>query len=253
MSIRVTILGSGTIIPSPERRSTALLVEAGTGLYLLDCGPCALNALEEAGTSFRELEKVFITHLHPDHTLGLGHLLAALRNDPVSGGKDKLTFYGPRGLVDLMEKWNRLYKSTVPRGEYLELVEVSDGDVDAGGDVNVSAVGVEHGDCKALAYRLEFRGISVVYTGDSTYTEALVELAKDADLLVSECSFPDTHPAAGHMTPGQVGRLASRSGARRVVLVHLYPVFEGIDPVRGVREYYHGPVDVARDGMEINI
>jgi ribonuclease BN (tRNA processing enzyme) len=252
MSLHVTILGSGTIIPSLERRATALLVEAGEESYHFDCGPGILEALEETGFSFRSLGKVFFTHFHPDHTLGIGHLLAALNNDQ-SVEKERVIFYGPNGLADLVKKWNELYRSTVPRGGYLEIVEIGEGDLPLDGSVDIRTIGVDHGDLLALAYRVDFGDVSLVYTGDTAYTESLVEFSKDTDLLVSECSFTDNRPVKGHMTPSQVGHLAARSGARRVVLVHLYPVFEGADPAEGVRRYYGGPVTVARDGMVIDL
>ncbi|MCK4236119.1 MAG: MBL fold metallo-hydrolase [Candidatus Krumholzibacteria bacterium] len=253
MHLRVTVLGSGTIIPSAERKPTALLIEAGQVAYLFDCGPGILQALEDTGFSFRSLNRVLFTHFHPDHTLGIGRLLAAINNDPASDKRQRLVFYGPCGLSDFIGRWNELYCSTTPGGDCLELVEVGAGEVLRDGDVWIRAVRVEHGDHEALAYRVDRRDASIVYTGDTAFTESLVELAKDTDLLVSECSFPDDRPAEGHLTPSDVGRLASRSRAGRVVLVHLYPVFEGSDPARSVKKHYGGPVIAARDGMTIDL
>jgi ribonuclease BN (tRNA processing enzyme) len=253
MSLQITILGSGTIIPTTDRRSTSLVIARDDELFLFDCGPGTLDALEEAGLTFRDLKRVFLTHYHPDHTLGIGHLLAALRLDGVMGGGGSLTIFGPRGLGDFIERWHSLYTSTVLEDASLELVEVGDGDVYTGSGVEVRAAAVDHDGHAALAYRFEGEGRSVVYTGDTECTEALVELSRDVDLLFAECSFPDDRPMTGHMTPSAVGKLAARSGAGRVVLVHLYPVFGDRDPAAVVRGAFSGRVTVADDGMKIDL
>jgi ribonuclease BN (tRNA processing enzyme) len=253
MAIRVTVLGSGTIIPSMERRTTALLLEVDYKEYLFDCGPGILDAIEESGTSFRSLQDVFFTHFHPDHTLGIGHLLAAINNDESSAGRHTLSFYGPTGLAEMVGKWNELYASTVPKWDYLKLHEVERGEIPVAGDVRIEAARVKHGDCPALGYRVSSRGASVVYTGDTEYTEALMEFSLGADLLIAECSMPDSRPLPGHLTPSGVGRLACAASVQRVVLVHLYPVFGESDPAADVKKHYKGPVEVASDGMVLDI
>ncbi|HUV36481.1 MAG TPA: MBL fold metallo-hydrolase [Patescibacteria group bacterium] len=253
ISVQVTILGSGTIIPTRGRRATSLTMSCGNDRYLFDCGPGTPDALEESGLSFRDLKRVFITHYHPDHTLGIGHLLAALRIDDAAGGQGGLTLYGPTGIVDFIDRWHALYPATEPGTAHPTLVEVGGGCVYSAEGVDVRATGVDHDGRPALAYRLDAGGASIVYTGDTAYTESLVELARDVELLIAECSVPDDRPMAGHMTPSAVGTLAARSGAGRVVLVHLYPVFGRHDPAEAVRRDYPGSVVVAEDGMKIDV
>jgi ribonuclease BN (tRNA processing enzyme) len=250
MSFRVTVLGSGTIIPTAERRSTALLVEAGERTILFDCGPGAPDALAEAGFSFRDLREVFLTHCHPDHTLGLGHLLAAINVDPVSRYEGKLKLYGPRGLADFVARWHYLYRSTHPKWDFLELAEIGPGVVAGTGKAVVTASSASHGDAAALSYRVDYKEKSVVYTGDASYSDSLVALARDVDLLVAECSFPDGREVEGHLTPASVGRLAAEAAARHVVLVHMYPVFDDESPATAVKRHYRGSVEVGHDGLE---
>lgn len=250
MGLSARIIGSGTIVPSADRRSTSILVETGAESVLVDCGPGALDGLEEAGFSFRDLRKVLFTHYHPDHSLGIGHLLSAINTDPLGRREDPLIFCGPRGLRELIERWNVLYSSTVPRGDYLELVEIADGDIVSEGELEIRAAGTVHGDRPSLAYRFERGDSCVVFTGDAAYSEALVRISRGADVLLSECSFPDGASAEGHMTPSEVGRLASDAGVKRIVLLHLYPLFDG-DPAADVRRRFGGRVSTARDGMEI--
>lgn len=253
MSLRITVLGSGTVIPSNGRRATALLVEGGGERLLFDLGPCVLEALEDAGTTFRSIDRVFITHFHPDHTLGIGHLLAAINNDRVGIGDRELPLYGPDGLSVFMERLRALYPSLVCGDGCLRLVEVSGGDCPVGGEVRVVADQAIHGGRSALSYRIEHAGASMVYTGDTEYSERVAELARGVDLLVAECSFPDDQPARGHLTPSGVGRLASRARVKAVVLVHMYTLFGRTDPAALVRKHFGGSVTAATDGMTIDL
>jgi ribonuclease BN (tRNA processing enzyme) len=250
MSFRVTLLGSGTIIPSIERRSTALLVEAGERTILFDCGPGTLEALAEEAFSFRDLKEIFLTHYHPDHSLGIGQLLAAINADPVSRYAGRLRICGPPGLAEFIDRWRALYRSTAPKWDFLELRELAPGAGPGGADAAVTAAAASHADTAALSYRIDHKGKSVVYTGDTSYSDTLVELARDADLLVAECSYPDSHPVEGHMTPAEVGRLAAGAAARHVVLVHLYPVFDDDPPAAAVKQHYRGSVEIGYDGLE---
>ena len=250
------ILGSGTIIPSAARRATSLLVEWAGERVLLDCGPGALEAIEESGISYRDVRRIFISHYHPDHTLGLGRFLAAANNDGRYPRRDGIAIYGPPGLEDFLEGWHRLYRGTEPKGYPLEKIEVKGGIVIESDESHIGAAPVRHGGSPALAYRVEEEGTSFVYTGDTGYDERLIELAAKAGLLVAECSFPDGHPAEGHLTPSLVGRVAAEAEVERVLLVHLYPAqfrdpssVEAVE--RAVGRIFDGPVETARDGMEM--
>jgi ribonuclease BN (tRNA processing enzyme) len=221
--------------------------------YLFDCGPGSLDALEEAGLSFRAVRRVFLTHYHPDHTLGLGRLLAALHVDEHTNGTEPLTIHGPEGLTGFIDRWRALYRSTAPKGTPPDLVEVRGVDAYSGGGVEVRAVAADHSSETALSYRFEADGASIVYTGDTEYTESLVEFSRGADLLVAECSVPDEREMAGHMIPSTIGKLAAGAAVGRVVLVHMYPVFGAADPAAPVRRIFKGTVTVAGDGMKIEV
>ena len=253
MAFRVVVLGSGTIIPTLGRRATSLLIEAGGEPILFDCGPGALEALEESGVSFRSLRTIFLTHYHPDHSLGLAHLLAALNADPANRVENSVTVFGPPGLVMLVERLQACYRSMTAKRGFLKLIEIGEGPVPRKGAASISAAAASHGDAAALAYRFDFRGASIVFTGDTSFSDSLARFSKGTDCLFAECSVPDSRPLAGHLTPADVGRLAAAAGPRRVVLVHMYPLFAGEDPIAGIRRWYDGPVDIAWDSMEFRI
>ena len=106
---------------------------------------------------------------------------------------------------------------------------------------------------ESIAYRLDSDRGSFVYTGDTGYTESVVELARGADTVLIDCTFPDTRPFPGHLTPSGVARIASEAGVERVVLTHLSPEAERRDLVSEVAQGYAGEVIVAEDGLVLYI
>lgn len=253
--MHILVLGSGTIIPYAGRRPTALLVEWDGETLLFDCGPGVLDAVEESGHSYRDVRRIFLTHYHPDHMLDMGRLLSALDHDELLADDGGITLYGPTGLAGFLEGWRCLYRGRAPGKRFIEAVEAGAGTVLERGSARIRAVDVDHGDMPALAYRIEDDTGSVVYTGDTGYCGRLVDFARGADLLVSECSFPDGKEMEGHLTPSLVGRVAAEAAVGRVLLVHLYPEqFRRPSSVTDpVRRLFGGPVEIAEDGLEILI
>ncbi|MBN1886199.1 MAG: ribonuclease Z [Candidatus Krumholzibacteriota bacterium] len=250
MRFRVRILGSGTITPRADRRAPALTVETGE-ILLFDCGPGVPQALAESGIDYRSLAGIFFTHHHPDHSLGLGRLLAAARNDP--GCRPFPPLFGPAGLDDLVGGWPILFPGTRLGDGPPATRELAGGETIDRGAARIGCAAADHGDRPALAYRVEANGASMVYTGDTALTDAVVELAAGADLLVAECSAPDEAPLDGHMTPAAVAALAGRAGVKRLVATHLYPRMEEFDVARAIASSWDGPVEVARDGMIVDL
>jgi ribonuclease BN (tRNA processing enzyme) len=253
MPFEVTILGSGVIVPMVRRRATSLYVVTDDLAFLMDCGPSALQAMEDNGIAYHSARTVFFTHYHPDHTLGVGHLFSAMKNDSRLEGDYFLHFYGPEGLIEMIEGWKKLYPSVVPQGNRLILKELGEGLVFNQQDVEIRSKYASHGDIEALSYRVDYKGKSFIYTGDSAYSDDLVCISRGADVLISECSFPENLKTDTHMTPVDVARLADRAEVKSVILVHVYPEFKDIDPAERVRKYYGGNVETAYDGMTIKM
>jgi ribonuclease BN (tRNA processing enzyme) len=250
--LNLTVLGSGTIIPSSWRQATSLLVETGEESILLDCGPCAIQTLENSGRSFRDIHRIFLTHFHPDHTLGVGRLLSAIKNDSETGDR-WLVIYGPDGLDAFINSWNLVYRGIVPGDETLNLVTMQPGyEIDIG-DTIVTAGPADHMGRPAVSYRIEQDGSDIVYTGDTGWSHELVRFAKGARLLICECSFPDGSEAPDHLTPSAVARLANLAEVGEVLLVHMYPGFEDWDPAVEIGRNFNGTVTAARDGMALEI
>ena len=146
--IEVHFLGTSASVPTPTRSLPCIAVRRRGELLLFDCGEGAQRQMMLAGVGFSRRMRVFITHLHGDHVLGLAGLLQTMS---LMGREDKLSIYGPRGLAEFIEALERALNFTP--GYEVEVVEVDEGLVCRGEGYEVRAARVEHG-VPALAYAL---------------------------------------------------------------------------------------------------
>ncbi|MCA9671683.1 MAG: ribonuclease Z [Myxococcales bacterium] len=248
MGLAVTILGSGTSIPHPERRPPAFVVTRGDCSLMIDCGAGSTTGLARAGVGLDRLSALALTHFHLDHTAELSALLFALRNPAHAARHADLPIFGPPGTAELLDKLEGVYGSWVTaRGFALHVHAVRDRELFAVGPLRVTPFRVEH-TAQSFAYRVEADGKVVTFSGDSAPCDALVEAARDADLFVCECGALAGERIA-HMTAQDVGAAAARAGCKQVVLTHLYERITAADPLRDVRRHFDGPARVAFDDM----
>lgn len=242
----VIVIGSGTGIPSLSRGYPGILIRAEGEVILLDTGPSVLARLLNQGITYLDIDKVFYTHFHPDHCGDFMSILFAMRN--ASPRREKpLWVFGPPGLRGIYQELNRLYKDVlIPRSYDLNLVELWEGEATFGGwKIRVSPM--THM-VPTIGYRLEFSDRKVlVYSGDTDYCSNIVELARGADLLILECSFPEELRMGGHLVPSLCARIANESGCRKLVLTHFYPQWEGRDILGECRKFYSGELSLAED------
>jgi len=215
---------------------------------MVDCGSGALVQLERTGRSYRDIDCVFLTHLHPDHVSDLGVLLQALQHTPGFNRTKPLSIFGSSEL-------HRKLALCIPRallhpdGFVIRLKEMS-GPVDLPG-LRILSMKTMHKP-ESLAYRFEAGGRSIVITGDSDFSEPLAGFSRAADLLVADCSFPHRKKIPGHMSAMECGILARNAGARELILSHIYPAGEpDEDRIAECTEAFQGRVTMARDLMEI--
>ena len=253
--MRLTVLGSGTAIPSARRGSPAYLLESGSAVALIDSGPGTLRQLARAGRDFRDLTDLLYTHAHPDHCLDLWALLFASRNPREGRGDRPLRLHGSPGFLDFYRRVSAAFgRWAEPRGYSLEEVEHRGEEV-AIGLARVSGHPVRHLD-SSVAYR--FRepraqgGEAVlVLSGDTDDATAMIEVAREADVLVLECSTPDEEPIAGHLTPMGAAGIAAAADVQRLLLTHLYPAADRIDVAAAVRARWPGAVETAEDFLVV--
>jgi len=249
--MEVTVLGSGTAIPSAERASPGYFIQVANESLLLDGGTGTLHQLVRAGSCLGALDRVLYTHYHPDHVGDFPHLLFALRSREI-GRHRPLWVGGPPGLKRHYHLLGELYGSWVANLPFvLELNELKAGTIDLGA-WRLTARPVPHTDV-SLAYRIDAAQGSVVYSGDTDYSEDLIRLAKGADLLILECAFPDGQKVTGHLTPSLAGEIAAHAGVKRLLLTHFSPACVGHDLLSPCQKQFPGEVLLARDLMRLTV
>ncbi|OQY59571.1 MAG: MBL fold metallo-hydrolase [Desulfobacteraceae bacterium 4572_88] len=253
MGISVTILGSGTCVPSLGRSSCSVLMEAGETKMLFDCGPGVMRQLLKAGTSIFDISFLFLSHFHPDHS---GELVSFLfsnkyagscpRKTPltIAGGKGFSLFY--KGLKAVYGHWMEL------EPELLNIIEFGNTARECRefSDFTVETMPVKHSP-ESIAHRITSGGKSVVYSGDTDFSDSLAELAENADLLICESAFPDALKVGGHLTPSLAGEIAARANVRKLLLTHFYPECDKTDIEKECRRTYNGDLLKAEDLMKI--
>ena len=252
--MELTVLGTGTVVPSARRTAAAHWVATGSVRLLLDCGAGTLHRAAMFGVPWQDVTHVALTHFHPDHWGEFPMLLFALRWGVEPMRQAPLEVIGPIGLRDRLQHLTGALGDWVLEPEYpMEIHEIQPGDTyPLSPDVVLESCKTPHTD-ESVAYAVRDRSARLVYTGDTGPSEALGDWAAGCDLLLSECSLPEQRAIATHLTPARAGELAHRAKARRLVLTHLYPPVEEVDPRAEAGRTYGGEVILAEDGDRFTI
>lgn len=252
--MEITVVGSGTVVPRVSRRQSCVVVRTEEETLFFDLGSGAMRGMLHTGVDPFAVDRVLFTHFHPDHTVDVVPLLFAIKYGAEEERERPLTLYGPEPFEDffgrIMDVWGEWMLGDYPI-EIRELPHACPSPIDLPG-LRVSWAPAEHRP-ESIAYRLEGEDGTFVYTGDTEYTESVVELAKEAHTLLIECSFPDDAPVPGHLTPGGVARIAHEAGVERVVLTHIYPPADALDLRQEVGRGFDGEVLVAEDGLGFSV
>ncbi len=254
--MQVTILGSGTAVPTLDRFPTGSLVQAAEQNILVDLGPGVLRRLPQVGLGLEEITTVLLTHYHTDHCADLAALLFALRN-PRYAGRPPLQIKGAKGLKDLLAQLTAAWPWLSPKGYQLEVEEIQPGSFNLGssntGSLQVQAVAIQHTEA-SLAYRIQApSGASVAFSGDADVCPGLAQVAAGVDLFLCDAAFPKAHRTAGHLTPELAGAAAQAAGAKTLCLTHFYPECDGHDLVAEAQESYSGNIVLAEDLMSFQL
>jgi ribonuclease BN (tRNA processing enzyme) len=247
----LTVLGSGTCVPSLRRGGPGLLVQSGQSSLLLDSGLGSLHKLLKLGLSYRDIDYLCYTHLHPDHTAELVPFLFAC-NYGEAVRRKSLTIIGGPGFEQFFQQLTAVYGHWLQARHYpLKLLELPGGKWQ-GPDFSLTTAPVQHSP-QSIAYRIEAKGNSLVVSGDSDYCSSLVKLAQGCDLLVLECAFPEGKKVEGHLTPGLAGQIASGAGCRRLLLTHFYPICDEFPLKEQCRKAFSGELILAEDLLQLAV
>lgn len=253
--MKLHVLGSGTVCPNLRRAASGYLLEVGEELLWIDMGSGTLRRFLEFGHDLGRVSKLLLTHVHPDHTADLVSFFFALNYAPDFWGGRQLDIYGPHGLWHFFTHLGAAWSWVEPKKFERHVHELEDGQQVDLGSCRLTATRVVHGELNALSYRVESEGRVFCFSGDSGVCDGLVSSARDADLFLCECSIPADYPAMPdvHLTSAQAGQVATRAGARRLVLTHLYPQADAVDIVAEVRPHFEGVIEKAEDGSSYQV
>jgi ribonuclease BN (tRNA processing enzyme) len=254
--MKVTILGSGTCVPSLKRSSCSVLVVVNNQKIVIDCGAGTMRRLLRAGTTISGVTHLFFSHFHPDHTAELVPFLFASKYPEISRRKTPLYIVGGKGLVMFYESLRSVYGEWIDIGSgLLSIIELRTDYQDSRSfnDFIVDSMPVNHRE-ESIAYRITSpNGTSVVYSGDTDVCESLVDIAQGADLFICESAMPDDSKVDGHLTPSLAGEIASRANVEKLVLIHLYPECDRVDIGKECRKTYQGQLVLAEDLMSFKL
>jgi len=252
--VDITIIGSGTCVPSLRRSSPGIVVDTGTHKFLLDSGPGALRQMLRAGITINDISAIIYSHFHVDHTADLVPFIFAAKYSPGAHRTEDLTIMAPPGLGEFYRNLTQAYgRWIIPEQFTINWIE-SDHISFTCGSYTVRTAPTMHADC-AMATRIERAGggPAVVYSGDTEYCATLVEIARNADLLILECAFPEEMQSVGHLSPTLAGRIARESGCKKLLLTHFYPACDESDLLTPLRTEFAGEVILAEDLMRVSV
>ncbi|PYO63012.1 MAG: hypothetical protein DMD28_03470 [Gemmatimonadetes bacterium] len=252
--MELVTVGTGTVAPSARRTAPCHWVGRGELRILLDCGAGALHRMAEFGLPWQQVTHVVVTHFHPDHFGELPMLVFALRHATDPPRKEPLVILGPAGTVRLVKALAQGFGSwLLDPGFPIGILDVRDGEpFPLNADVSLETCHVPHTP-ESVAVGVTAPEGRLVYTGDTGPSEELARWAAGCDLLLAECSLPESQAMDMHLTPQRAGELAGKAGAARLVLTHFYPPVETSDPAAGARKRFTGSIAVARDGDRFTI
>jgi ribonuclease BN (tRNA processing enzyme) len=240
--MRLTFLGSGDAFGSGGRFNTCLKLDVGGDTLLVDIGASAMLALIRAGIATNSISTILFTHFHGDHFAGLPFFLldacfAARRTAP-------LTIAGPKGVeARARALTDALYPGVIERHAKFPIryVEVSPGAGVPLAAVTAEAFPMVHdaaaGPCQG--YRLSHAGKTLAFTGDTGWNKALLPLAAEADLLVTECCFVDL-VVPNHLCWRQIAAARPHLTCRRMIVTHMSEDMLAFDGVTGAEKAFDG-------------
>lgn len=292
----VITTGTGAPMPDKNRAGSQTVVVAGGQVLLFDAGPGSTLKLEISPVDVGAVDALFITHFHSDHIGGIGELM--LKRWATTGRQEPLPIYGPSGVANMVAGFEQAYQldsiyRIAHHGEEVMPPTGFGGDAhtfDLGsglmsskkvyqkGELEVIAFNVAHAPAfPAVGYRVNYKGRSVVITGDTKYDKNLIQHSKQADVIISEAlnkkfssiiaratkhlesnaSAVATDIQDYHISPKEAADVAREADVQQLVITHILPPVPTdllVRPyLKEAREVYKGNIYMANDGTLISL
>jgi ribonuclease Z len=274
--IAITLLGTGSPIPSPDRAGPATLISVGDEHYLVDAGRGVLMRLAAAGLGAPNLSAVLITHLHSDHITDLNDVITT--RWVMTFVPTPLTIVGPVGTKAVVDHivaslepdmgYRIAHHADLDGPPQIDVIEVTDGPIDLPGDVVVRCAQTDHKPVEpSVGFRFDHAGVSVVAAGDTVPCAGLDSLCQGADALVHTVIRKDIIASLPmqrikdtldyHSSPEEAAQTAARAGVGTLVLTHYVPPIPtggtGDDWKALASEHFSGVVELGDDLHRVEI
>jgi ribonuclease BN (tRNA processing enzyme) len=253
--MKLTVLGSGSTVPDPQRTSSGYWVESGESRILLDCSASVPSRMASERVAWPELDAVWISHFHIDHCAGIMPLLAATKHASETRDRKKpLRIFGPPGLKTVLSNMDavhnyRLFEQPFP----VAIKEIDDSEPFemAPGFEAVSMKTPHTKESRAIHLR-DDDGKTLVYSADTGFGEPIAAFANLVDLFILECTFIRDKPIKKHLELSEAMFLIRKARPKLAMLTHLYPEWNDVD-LDALVKGFDPPCRVieARDGLEL--
>ncbi len=294
-ALHVITTGTGAPLPDPKRVGPQAVVVAGDQILVFDTGPGSTRKLLLTGINVSSVNALFLTHYHSDHISDLGEFM--LQHWTVSGATEPLKVYGPTGVEEVVDGFLSAYRldrgyridhhgaDVMPPSGFGAVAYPFDLGTDLmssqvvyeAGDVQVIAFNVDHPPVvPAVGFRVNYKDRSVMITGDTIYSDSLIQHAMGADLMVSDSlnhkmsqwtadagrdmennlSSVTEDIQESHIRPEEAARVAKEAGVPVLIITHVLPPVPDqlINPfLRDARAVFSGELRMANDGTLISL
>ncbi len=251
--MEITILGSGTSTPSEIRSSPSILVSLDNTKILLDSGSGSLRQLKKTGASLNQISTLIYSHFHIDHIGDMLPFIFSSEHNPDDPRTEDLRIIGAMGLKQL---YNSLIiahgESIIPDNFNIDWIEAGENNFDFG-NYSIQTCHVDHSDNSIGIKITDEKDKTMVYSGDTDYCNEIIDFARDCDLLVLECAFPEDQKKKGHLIPSEAGIIAGKALPETLLLTHFYPQCDSSDMITPVKNHFKGDIILAEDLLKISI